>query len=69
MSRDLRKLAETMRMVAADCAEDATKLDSTPFTPKGIGSVLGEHLAMIATVAQGIAIVADELDELTAREA
>ena len=61
MSRDLKRLAEMMRTVAADCDEDSKRLDSTPFTPRGVGETLGEHLAMIAAVAKGVAVVADEL--------
>lgn len=58
---DLGKIAETMRTVAADCEEDATKLDGTPFTPRGVGETLGAMLAMIAACAKGVAVVADEL--------
>ena len=61
MSRDLRDIAETMRLVARDCDTDATALDRTPFTPKGVGAVLGEPLAIVAAVAKGVAIAADEL--------
>lgn len=60
---DLAKLADTMRTVAADCEQDATKLDSTPFTPRGMGETLGAMLAMIAACAKGVAVVADQLAE------
>jgi len=58
---DLAQLAETMRTVAADCKDDATKLDQTPFTPRGIGETLGAVLAMVAACANGVAAVADQL--------
>lgn len=61
MAVDLRKQANVMRMVASDCEKDATKLDSTPFTPRGIGETLGAMLAMIAACARGVAAVADTL--------
>ncbi len=52
-------IAETMRTVREDCATDATKLDSTPFTPRGMGEALGTILAMIAAVAHGVELLAE----------
>ena len=59
--KDLRDLASTMRMVAEDCKRDSENLDGVPFNGREIGARLGEHLAMIAACAKGVAIVADEL--------
>lgn len=58
---DLAKIADTMRQVAADCETDATALDRTPFTPRGMGETFGATLAMIAAVAKATAVLADEL--------
>lgn len=58
---NLIKIAETMRLVAADCKEDASKLDRTPFTPRGMGETFGAQLAMIAAVAKATAVLADSL--------
>lgn len=52
-------IAETMATVRADCATDATALDSTPFTPRGMGEALGTILAMIAAVAHGVERLAE----------
>ncbi len=59
---NLKKIAETMRTVADDCADDASKLDATPFTNRGVGETFGNVLAMIRACATGVAIVAEELD-------
>jgi hypothetical protein len=58
---DLREHARVMRVVADDCEVDATKLDSTPFTPRGMGETFGSTLAMIAACAKSVAAVADAL--------
>ncbi len=55
-------LAQTMRDVQNDCATDAIALDSTPFTPRGIGETLGTMLAMIQAVAKGVELLAEQLD-------
>ena len=64
MSARLTKAREIAEMVYADCATDALKLDSTPFTPRGIGEVLGATLAMIAAVAKVCEHLADEIESL-----
>lgn len=51
-----------MREVQRDCRDDAEALDHTAFTPKGVGVALGSTLAMLATVAEAVAL----LDELYA---
>lgn len=61
---DWANVAEKMRLVASDCEADAVKLDSTPFTPRGVGSVLGEHLAMIMAVATATSLVAEEFAKM-----
>lgn len=52
--------AERMRMVRDDAKADATRLDSTPFTPRGIGETFGQVLAMIAAIADTVAVLAEE---------
>jgi hypothetical protein len=61
MAADLRRHAEIMRTVAADCEADATRVDSRPFTGRGVGEALGEMLAMIAACAKSVAVLADTL--------
>jgi hypothetical protein len=56
-------IGEVARMVQADCVTDAAALDRTPFTPRGIGEVLGATLAMIAALAKAI----EHLDEKVER--
>jgi hypothetical protein len=64
---DLRKHAEVMRTVEADCVTDAAALDRTPFTPRGMGETFGAQLAMIAAVAKSVAVLADELADREAK--
>jgi hypothetical protein len=64
---DLRKHAEVMRTVEADCKTDAAALDRTPFTPRGMGETFGAQLAMIAAVAKSAAVLADELADREAK--
>lgn len=56
-------IAETMRMVAADCETDAAAIDGTPFTAKGVGETIGATLAMLHAVASAVAVIADKLEE------
>ena len=63
MAVDLHRQVEVMRMVADDCQKDSVRLDSRPFTPRGVGESLGEMLAMIAACATGVANVAEALIE------
>lgn len=51
---DLPLTAARAKLVREDCTTDAERLDSTPFSPKGIGPVLGSMLAMIAALAKCI---------------
>jgi hypothetical protein len=51
---------ERAQLVLEDTHRDAVKLDSTPFTPRGIGTVLGEQLAMIAALASCIIELTEE---------
>lgn len=60
-AHDLAEVLRVMKMVAADCETDAAALDSTPFTPRGVGGVLGETLAMVKTIAVSVATLADTL--------
>lgn len=53
-------IAETMRQIQADCHSDAKALDSTPFTPRGVGESLGTVLAMLAAVARAVELLAEE---------
>lgn len=46
--------AQRARLVREDCATDAKALDSTPFTPRGIGETFGSILAQIAALAKCI---------------
>jgi len=57
----MAKLAERARMVREDCEKDSHEVDRTPFTPKGVGTVLGQLLAMIAVLAECVAELGDEL--------
>lgn len=61
---DWKNVAEKMRLVASDCEADAVRVDSTPFTPLGVGTLLGEHLAMIKAVATATALVAEEFAKM-----
>ena len=58
--RNVRSLAQS---VADDCEEDAAALDSVPFSPAGIGKVLGEMLAMVKALASMVETLADVLEE------
>lgn len=53
-------ISDTMRQVQADCKSDAAALDSTPFTPRGVGESLGTILAMLAAVARAVELLAEE---------
>ena len=63
--KDLTRIADVMRLVSADCEADASKLDSTPFTPRGIGETLGTMLAQIKACADATAAIAEQLSEQT----
>jgi hypothetical protein len=54
-------VANLMRIIQADCANDATRLDSTPFTPRGMGETFGTQLAMIKAIARAVEMLADEI--------
>jgi len=56
-------IAELMRTIQADCKQDAEDLDSTPFTPRGMGETFGSTLAMIATVARAVEKLAEKAEE------
>lgn len=64
MSTTTRNYADVMREVEKDCATDATALDSTPFTPRGIGETFGNTLAMLAAVAHACAVAHDRIASL-----
>jgi hypothetical protein len=57
---DLAKVAETARLIHDDCRADAEDVDKTPFTPKGVGTIFGELLAMIAGLAKCVEALAEE---------
>jgi hypothetical protein len=57
----LAKHVDVMRMVQADCEADARALDSTPFTPHGLGTALGQVLAQIKAVAKTCEVLAEQL--------
>lgn len=65
MQEQLERVLEVTRMVRADCEADAEKLDGTTFSPLGVGSVLGEILAMISATAACVATIATELQKET----
>lgn len=54
-----QRVAETMRLIQADCKQDALALDATPFTPRGVGESLGSTLAMLAAVARAVECLAE----------
>ena len=58
---DLSTTIARARMVREDCNTDAAALNSTPFTPKGIGETFGNTLAMIAAVAKCCEEIAETL--------
>lgn len=60
----LERIGEVASTVRADCAADATALDRTPFTPRGMGETFGANLAMIAALAQLIEHLAEHVQEL-----
>lgn len=53
------------RMVREDAEADATRLDSTPFTPAGIGPVFGNILAMIGALAKCVEELDARLDAIS----
>ena len=59
---DIKEIAARMALVYDDCKTDATRVDETPFTPRGVGGLLGEHLAMIAAVAKSVEQLAYEVE-------
>ncbi len=63
---DFAKHAEAMRMVVVDATEDATKVDSTPFTGRGVGEALGGMLAMIVALAKTCEALAEYCEQLEA---
>lgn len=54
-------IAETMRQIQQDCKDDAIRLDSTPFTPRGVGESFGSTLAMLAVVAEAVELLAEKV--------
>lgn len=61
---DLTPTIDMLRLLQNDCEVDATQLDSTPFTPLGMGETFGNILAMIAAVAKAVETVAVEVESL-----
>lgn len=58
-------IADTMREVALDAERDASRLDGMPFTGANVARVFGETLAMLAAVAQAVALLAEQLESRT----
>lgn len=58
----LTTIAEAMRTVQADCEQDAAQVDSTPFTPRGVGETFGNTLAMLAAVARAVELLSEKVD-------
>ena len=56
---DLGRTAERARLVLDDVPRDAEALDRTPFTPQGLGPVLGSMLAQIGALAKCIVELAE----------
>lgn len=53
-------VAETMRQIQADCAEDAAALDGKPFNGRSVAETFGETLAMLKVVARCVEILAEK---------
>lgn len=53
------ELAETMRAVQADCRSDAARTEGMPMTGRNMGELFGSTLAMIATVARALELLAE----------
>ena len=51
-------IVSAMRLVQGDAAHDAVKVDSTPFTPRGVGEQLGAIYAMISAIARAVELLA-----------
>jgi hypothetical protein len=49
--------AERMALVRDDLADDARRLDSTPFTPRGMGETFGALMACVAAVADTLHVI------------
>jgi len=62
MSANTQRVSEVARQIATDCATDATALDSTPFTPRGMGETFGSTLAMVAALARAVEALASDMD-------
>jgi hypothetical protein len=56
-------LAETMRVVRADCEADAIRTEGMPMTGRNVGEMFGSTLAMIAAVARGVELLAEEREQ------
>lgn len=51
-----------LRMIADDAEADAVALDSTPFTPRGMGETFGNVLAMVASLANCVDALAAKIE-------
>jgi hypothetical protein len=49
-----RRRIEICQMIIDNLEKDAAKLDKTPFTPSGMGKVLGELMADVQALAKVI---------------
>ena len=52
------RIEEVMRLIAADAEADALKVDSTPFTPRGVGENFGNIYAAIKALAEAVELLA-----------
>ena len=53
---------ERARLVFEDAPHDAERLESTPFTSRGVGEALGNLLAMVAALAKCVEEIVAELE-------
>lgn len=56
------KTVQRARLVLEDAPRDAAQVDRTPFTPSGVGPLLGNILAMIAALAECVIELAEDRD-------
>lgn len=58
-------LKQSMQLIAADCETDAVGLDGAPVA--SVGTQLGNILAMMQAVANAVARLSEQIDNIDAR--
>ena len=53
----LERIAEVMRLIAADCEHDALALDHRPFDGRSVGEQFGNILAAVKSLAEAVEVL------------